>query len=216
MVVFLLKEFNPGSPEETNRRGSFDEVLKLDPKPFFPTTNRFSSSTLLGWKTWNSVFLSPPSLPSPFLSHPPSFCVCVLLFDGLVSALCFPLSLHSAVQRRHGPEAGHQERERHPRGVWTQGEMDYRSQRHFGILTLDLHISIFNIISCMLHIYLICHYSSFLIKNILDFLFHRSRTCTAVKSLVFITTLLLFIINITDIPSKEMLAILSALFAESA
>ena len=129
------KAFTPGSPGESNRRGSSGAVLKLSPKPFFQTTNRFSSSTLLGWKTWNSVFLSPPSLPSPFLSYPPSFRVCVSLFDGLVSALCFPLSLHSAVQRRHGPEAGHQEWERHQGGVRAQGETAACSQRHFSILT---------------------------------------------------------------------------------
>lgn len=58
-----------------------------------------------------------------FFLHPPSFRLCVSLFDGLVFALCFPLSLHSAVQRRHGPEAGHQKWERHAGGVWAQGEI---------------------------------------------------------------------------------------------
>lgn len=127
-------------------------LLKLGPKPFLQTTNRFSSFTLLGWKSWNSVFLSPPSLPSPFLSHPPSFRVCVSLFDGLVSALCFPLSLHSAVQRRHGPEAGHQERGRHQGGVWAQGESDETFHR----FDFDF-CSILNIVSCMVRKHNTCH-----------------------------------------------------------
>lgn len=44
------------------------------------------------------------SSPLP-VSFPPSLPVCVLSFDGLVSSLCLPLSLHTAFQRRHGPEA---------------------------------------------------------------------------------------------------------------
>lgn len=64
--------------------------------------------------------------------------MCVSLFDGLVSALCFPLSLHSAIQRRHGPEAGHQERERHPGGVRAQGGVAGRLQRRLSILTANV------------------------------------------------------------------------------
>lgn len=118
----ILEVSSPRRPRESDRRGSRGAVLKLGSKPFQHVTSRFSSSTLLGWKTLNSVFLPPPSLPPPFLSYPPSFRVCVSLFDGLVSALCFPFSLHSAVQRWLGPEAGHPEWERHQGGVRAQGE----------------------------------------------------------------------------------------------
>lgn len=60
----------------------------------------------------------PPSLPLL------SLCVFVLwCFDGLVSSLCLPLSLHSAFQRGHGPEAGNTQRNTGAQGgVRAEGE----------------------------------------------------------------------------------------------
>lgn len=117
---------NPGNPGESNRRRAFEKVLKLDPERFF---RQLASSSVSWDEKPETVFSS--SLPFfllLFFLHPPSFRLCVSLFDGLVFALCFPLSLHSAVQRRHGPEAGRQKRERHAGGVRAQGEITANRQ----------------------------------------------------------------------------------------
>ena len=126
--------------------------------PFF-SNNLIVSRLSLSWdeKAETLFSFSPPSLSSPFLSHPPFFpCVCFVVwwfsFCPLFPSLP-PLSRSKTTwtwSRTSGARAT-PERSTNSRWDWS---LLTETFWHFDI---GLTYCIFNIISCMLHSYLISH-----------------------------------------------------------